>query len=73
MDFNKALQKLQEDTVQDQQLAVKKAAALAKFQAAKQLQPGDDIIPDPSDPTGNKWKILPAAVKQQANNATLSR
>lgn len=73
MDFNQTLQRLQEDIAQDQQLAAKKAAAMAKFQAAKQLQPGDDIMPDPSDPTGNKWKIIPAAVKQQANNASLSR
>jgi hypothetical protein len=72
MDFNTVLRKMNEDQAADQ-AAEKKAAALAALKAKNQLKDGDDIMPDPTDPSGNKWKIIPAAMKQQANSATVSR
>jgi ribosome modulation factor len=60
-------------TPQEIQKAKQKQAALDGFKAKKKLKPGEDIMQDPNDPTGKKWKVIPAQVKKQANTAILTR
>jgi hypothetical protein len=74
MDFNETLEKLSEIVSQQDILKAKrKEAALVKFKAQRKLKPGEDIMADPNDITGKKWKVIPTQISRQASNNTLSR
>jgi hypothetical protein len=75
MDFNETLAKLQEATLnpQDAMALKKKEAAKANLLKTGKLKAGEDIVLDPTDRTGTKYKVVQAQVINQAKRATVTR
>lgn len=50
-----------------------KSAVFNAMKKNNKLKPGEDIMPDPEDKSGKKWKVIPAKINQQAKNAIITR
>ena len=79
MDFLTTLKKLEEldeaitQTPADILAAKKKQEALEAFKKKGKLKAGEDIMLDPDDKTGSKYKVVPQQIVKQASRAILSR